>query len=85
MLGVNRVQLSNLETDMKEKKKGFNNVWLLGFEPRSPRPQRGILTTKLQPHPVIHLRNSLVSSELILLLQMSNSRNQCNYNIFKII
>ena len=26
------------------------NVWLLGFEPRSPRPQRGILTTKLQPH-----------------------------------
>ncbi|AET03870.1 hypothetical protein MTR_8g076870 [Medicago truncatula] len=25
-------------------------VWLLGFEPRSPRPQRGILTTKLQPH-----------------------------------
>ena len=26
------------------------NLWLLGFEPRSPRPQRGILTTKLQPH-----------------------------------
>jgi hypothetical protein len=25
-------------------------MWLLGFEPRSPRPQRGILTTKLQPH-----------------------------------
>ena len=24
-------------------------MWLLGFEPRSPRPQRGILTTKLQP------------------------------------
>jgi hypothetical protein len=24
-------------------------LWLLGFEPRSPRPQRGILTTKLQP------------------------------------
>jgi hypothetical protein len=25
-----------------------NNLWLLGFEPRSPRPQR-VLTTKLQP------------------------------------
>ncbi|KAL1810165.1 hypothetical protein ACET3Z_027155 [Daucus carota] len=25
------------------------SMWLLGFEPRSPRPQRGILTTKLQP------------------------------------
>ncbi len=25
------------------------DLWLLGFEPRSPRPQRGILTTKLQP------------------------------------
>ena len=24
-------------------------MWLLGFEPKSPRPQRGILTTKLQP------------------------------------
>ncbi|KAI4352741.1 hypothetical protein L6164_006962 [Bauhinia variegata] len=24
-------------------------MWLLGFEPRSPRPQRGILTTELQP------------------------------------
>jgi hypothetical protein len=24
-------------------------LWLLGFEPRSPRPQRGILTAKLQP------------------------------------
>ena len=39
------------------KKEGANQkdrhkktyVWLLGFEPRSPRPQRGILTTKLQP------------------------------------
>ena len=29
------------------KKKSL--MWLLGFEPRSPRPQRGILTTKLQP------------------------------------
>ena len=28
-------------------------MWLLGFEPRSPRPQRGILTTKLQPHDMI--------------------------------
>ena len=27
-------------------------MWLLGFEPRSPRPQRGILTTKLQPQDV---------------------------------
>ena len=24
-------------------------MWLLGFEPRFPRPQRGTLTTKLQP------------------------------------
>ena len=24
-------------------------MWLLGFEPRSLRPQRRILTTKLQP------------------------------------
>ena len=23
-------------------------MWLLRFEPRSPRPQRGILTTKLK-------------------------------------
>ncbi|PIN07858.1 hypothetical protein CDL12_19569 [Handroanthus impetiginosus] len=29
-------------------------MWLLGFEPRSPRPQRGILTTKLQP--LVHKR-----------------------------
>ena len=33
----------------KGKKKKKKKVWLLGFEPRSPRPQRGILTTKLQP------------------------------------
>ncbi len=33
-----------------ENKKVFTAIlWLLGFEPRSPRPQRGILTTKLQP------------------------------------
>ena len=24
-------------------------MWLLGFKPRSPQPQREILTTKLQP------------------------------------
>ena len=24
-------------------------MWFLGFEPRSPRPHRGILTIKLQP------------------------------------
>ena len=29
--------------------KKTKSLWLLGFEPRSPRPQRGILTTKLQP------------------------------------
>ena len=34
--------------DIGNEKK--SDVWLLGFEPRSPRPQRGILTTKLQPH-----------------------------------
>ncbi|CAK8543714.1 unnamed protein product [Lathyrus sativus] len=35
------------------KKMKYNmkkTMWLLGFKPRSPRPQRGILTTKLQPH-----------------------------------
>ena len=33
----------------------MNFVWLLGFEPRSPRPQRGFLTTKLQPQ---HIHNN---------------------------
>ena len=30
-------------------------MWLLGFEPKSPRPQRGILTTKLQPRSLSYL------------------------------
>lgn len=36
--------------------KNEDRVWLLGFEPRSPRPQRGILTTKLQPPVIIATR-----------------------------
>jgi hypothetical protein len=29
----------------------LSTMWLLGFETNSPRPQHGILTTKLQPLP----------------------------------
>ena len=36
----------------------LNFVWLLGFEPRSPRPQRGILTTKLNyNHKILTILN----------------------------
>jgi len=38
-------------------------MWLLGFEPRSPRPQRGILTTKLQPQ--LSIYGNLMSFYLI--------------------
>ena len=45
--GTNRGKL--ILAAVQNIKKVINKVWLLGFEPRSPRPQRGILTTKLQP------------------------------------
>ena len=51
ILTGSKVQKIWNEHKMKEKQNIKNQtVWLLGFEPRSPRPQRGILTTKLQPH-----------------------------------
>ena len=28
-------------------------MWVLGFEPRFPRPQRGVLTTRRYPHIVL--------------------------------
>ena len=37
-----------------------HTMWLLGFEPRSPRPQRGILTTKLQPHAHVRVPKSVI-------------------------
>ena len=38
-------------------KKHLNFVWLLVFEPRSPRQQRGILNTKLQPQHITSIVN----------------------------
>jgi hypothetical protein len=52
------VAAKGLKKRKQKIKRGWNEIiktkhkkqlWLLGFEPRSPRPQRGILTTKLQP------------------------------------
>ncbi len=43
------IKLLKFIPDVKLILKSTLDLWLLGFEPRSPRPQRGILTTKLQP------------------------------------
>ena len=44
-----RTIISNLKFESKiiNFKK---SVWVLGFEPRFPRPQRGVLTTRRYPH-----------------------------------
>jgi len=49
---------------MRWKKIKNNHLWLLGFEPRSPRPQRGILTPseKWTSHIIIH-RHCQVSTQ----------------------
>ena len=41
--------IENKRNNEESKTEWSEKMWLLGFEPRSPRPQRGILTTKLQP------------------------------------
>ena len=48
-------------------------MWLLGFEPRSPRPQRGILTTKLQP-----LCAHCITYLLIIIIITSMIEMSCN-------
>ncbi|KAM1456791.1 hypothetical protein ACFX2I_034041 [Malus domestica] len=44
-------------------------MWLLGFEPRSPRPQRGILTTKLQPLMLANWVSYFLISVIVLFIQ----------------